>query len=142
MGDVLRLYREATGSIYDGPLHDIHDLQPVQGDKDGSESDVDVPVVEFSRDSEEEGEGETNERVENENPRGDTDGNNWSATTLDVKVNPFEEESGPCHEPDGTAEPYDYFSLIISEGFYTLASRETNGYAKWRQEQANKEDTV
>jgi hypothetical protein len=79
--------------------------------------------------------------VENSDVEEESDVDGWSDIVVPVEVEDFVEETGPVHNLDESATPFDYFSLIVNEEFYQFAADQTNLYATQRQEQARKEDT-
>ncbi|KAK3732954.1 hypothetical protein RRG08_002564 [Elysia crispata] len=137
MDEILRMYQDATGPQYDGNMYDIQDLNP----NDVNESDVDIPVVGFEEESDSSGtesDEEDNLMQDRSRPGAEDDLDLLSDVTHGVFTENFVEACGPQHFLDEESEPYDYFSLIFSDDLYELIARETNSYAKYKQELARK----
>ena len=111
MDDVLRMFRDATGYNYDGNTYDIGE----NSEHDDGESDVDIPIEQFDLSH-----NDNDSDIDSDNCGNESDDVNpdnlgkWNNFT-DVVVRDLTTDSGPNHELEPEAEPFDYFTLILPE---------------------------
>lgn len=139
MDEVLALFQEATGVVYDGNLYglpiNLDDREVLEGNGDlnnDNESDIDEDVL-----VEDEGEEDTESASDEEHvdPAAGGDNTDWVPVpqvfpAIPVKINPYidAETHGPTHNLPYSASPFEFFSLFFTEELERLVGRKAACY--------------